>query len=288
MVCGMRTERTTARSAASVTMPAIRREAPRRGWAMRCADSVRQGRRGRHLRSLTARQPLAGRALRGSTEDTVAAVSDDIPPAQAIEERQVADAWRRIQSWLSQYAPATVEALLPGASEAEIDALERELGVRVPAGLRGLWRHCSGVRPSPQGQFLLGAWAPMRFASVVRKYRTMLEMQQHEVEVGHSPGGAASEEFVLWRASWIPFCSDMDRLFGLCVDAETGKLWSWSKYADRAVEFESLSGYLEEMADVLEVPSLATGVKPGLMDGALVWGAPADSDERARWRPVAG
>ncbi|MFJ9130334.1 SMI1/KNR4 family protein [Streptomyces sp. NPDC102340] len=213
-------------------------------------------------------------------------MSDDIRHAQAIEERQVADAWRRIQSWLHQHAPATTDKLLPGASDAEIDALQQELGVRIPAGLRALWRHCPGVQPGPWVRFLLGNWTPMKFDSVIRKYWSMLEMQQHEDELNNrrsEPG----EEFLLWRASWVPFCSDTDRLFGLCLDAETGKLWSWSKYAERAVEFESLSCYLEEMADVLEVPSLATGAKPGLIDGALTWGTPTDPDEQALWRPLA-
>ncbi|WP_425827049.1 hypothetical protein [Streptomyces fractus] len=115
----------------------------------------------------------------------------------------------------------------------------------------------------------------------------MLEMQQHENELSHRRGGT-HEEFLLWRASWIPFCSEIDRLFGLCLDAETGKLWSWSKYAGRAVEFASLSCYLEEMADMLDVPSLATGATPGLINGALTWGTPTDPDERALWRPLAG
>ncbi|MFI1798801.1 hypothetical protein ACH427_15825 [Streptomyces sp. NPDC020379] len=50
-------------------------------------------------------------------------------------------------------------------------------------------------------------------------------------------------------------------------------MWSWDEPANRQIEFESLASYLEEMADALEAPSLAGPDKPGVVDGALVWGA---------------
>jgi hypothetical protein len=41
---------------------------------------------------------------------------------------------------------------------------------------------------------------------------------------------------------------------------------------------------LEEMADKLEQPQLATGYLPGLSGGRLVWGRPLAADEAAVWQ----
>jgi hypothetical protein len=54
------------------------------------------------------------------------------------------------------------------------------------------------------------------------------------------------------------------------------------------VQFESLTDFVEEMADVLEVPLLAAEARVGLMHGFLVWGEPQDRAERAAWEPLAG
>ncbi|MFF3264323.1 hypothetical protein ACFYWO_34790 [Streptomyces sp. NPDC002932] len=65
-------------------------------------------------------------------------MNDYTQRAQVIEQRQVVDAWQRIESWLHQHAPATLARLRPGASEAEIAALQKTLGVRLPDGLKAL------------------------------------------------------------------------------------------------------------------------------------------------------
>ncbi|MYW62480.1 SMI1/KNR4 family protein [Streptomyces sp. SID8379] len=207
---------------------------------------------------------------------------------QSIEERQVDDAWQRIETWLRLHAPATVDMLLPGASEEEIDALERELGVRIPVGLRTFWRRCAGTRPVPAASFMLKERAPMRFDAVVAVYQEQMLLQQRALDLSRRRGDG--EGVALWRAAWIPVFSfgAEDYVYGLCLEAETGRLWSWSEFAERQVEFDSLTDYLEEMADVLETPSLAMGGKPGLIEGALVWGPPNDADGQALWQPVVG
>ncbi|MFJ8229659.1 hypothetical protein ACIQ9E_06820 [Streptomyces sp. NPDC094448] len=97
----------------------------------------------------------------------------------------------------------------------------------------------------------------------------------------HSP----HQEIVTWRPVRIPVCSfgADDRTSGLCVDMETGQLWFWSRYADRRCEFGSLTEYLQETADALEVPSLVTGAMAGLVNGALAWGPPTWADPEAPW-----
>ncbi|WP_181788249.1 SMI1/KNR4 family protein [Streptomyces phytophilus] len=205
-------------------------------------------------------------------------MDDDL--RQEIERRQVTDAWRRIDTWLSAHAPASLAVLRPGATEDEIDRLQTTLGVRIPAGLRALWRLHAGVNVDPSASFLLGRWSLMDFASVVHTYEREMMLQR-------LPG---ADRFTLWRHAWIPVCSYSadDSSYGLYMDAETGKLGYWDKYGERRIEFESLTTYLEEMADSLEAPSLVTGYRPGLVNDSLVWGPPEHPSERALWVEYTG
>ncbi|MFI7388124.1 SMI1/KNR4 family protein [Streptomyces sp. NPDC049813] len=204
-----------------------------------------------------------------------------------IERRQIDDAWQRIESWLGRHAPATVANLLPGASEHELDELQAALGVRLPVGLRALWSRRAGAGPDPMPGFMPAGSALMPFEAVRRVYETYMVLLRRDEEAQRRKG--ATREIPLWRASWIPFASlDADALSGLCVDAETGRIWSWCEYEERGIPFESLTDYLEEMADVLDVPELAKEAGVGLMNGFLVWGTPQDETERAAWEPLAG
>ncbi|MEV1025886.1 SMI1/KNR4 family protein [Streptomyces sp. NPDC050264] len=207
-------------------------------------------------------------------------MKDDIQRVEAIEARQVTDAWQRVEAWLRRYAPATREALRPGAGEEEIAALQQTLGVRVPAGLKALWGRCAGVYRMPGAGFLLDQRALMPLDAVVTVYR---EKMAQEKEDGDG-------EFQFWRAAWIPFCSFGvdDLVYGLCLDAETGRLLTWSRFYGHDVAYESLTTYLEEMADILEAPTLAVGAGPGLLNGTLAWRRPTAPEEAALWVPFTG
>ncbi|MGW0536249.1 SMI1/KNR4 family protein [Streptomyces sp. NPDC003032] len=206
---------------------------------------------------------------------------------QNIEWRQIDDAWQRIESWLERNAPATLASLLPGASEAEVEELQESLGVRLPVGLRALWSRRAGVGPDPTPGFMPGRCVLMPFDAVRRTYELQMLLRQDDEEAQRRTGG--TEEVTVWRPSWIPFAAmDADALSGLCLDAETGRIWYWCEYAERSIQFESLTDYVEEMADVLEVPLLAAEARVGLMNGFLVWGVPQDAAERAAWEPLAG
>ncbi|MEU0992151.1 hypothetical protein [Streptomyces sp. NPDC005953] len=78
-----------------------------------------------------------------------------------------------------------------------------------------------------------------------------------------------------------------DTSYGLCVDGESGTLWEWEENAVVTPRFDSLSDYLEEMADALETPGLAVGPTPGVARGALMWGEPSDPDVKDAWVPLA-
>ncbi|MEU5689932.1 SMI1/KNR4 family protein [Streptomyces venezuelae] len=203
----------------------------------------------------------------------------------SIEWRQIDDAWQRIESWLERNAPATFASLLPGASEAELDELQESLGVRLPVGLRALWSRRAGVGPETTPWFMPEECVLMSFSVVRRVYQRQMFLRQQDLEDQQRTG--STEEITVWRPSWVPFAAmDADALTGLCVDAETGRIWYWCEYAERRVQFESLTDYLEEMADALENPELAKEARVGLMNGFLVWGVPLNEAERAAWEPL--
>ncbi|MFJ3235577.1 SMI1/KNR4 family protein [Streptomyces sp. NPDC086787] len=207
------------------------------------------------------------------------------PRMQQITTRQVTEAWRRITRWLEKHAPASRAALLPGASTYEIVELEQALGVRVPVELRALWLLCAGGEDTPGAGVLPDyGWAVMPLGTVATSYRWHSGNQR---ETGVRWG---DEDAVVWKPSWIPFCSwsVTDTSMGLFVDAETGKVGHWDDTSVRTVGGQTLSMLLEETADKLENPQLATGILPGLIGGRLVWGPPLAADEAALWEPFTG
>ncbi|WP_353940126.1 SMI1/KNR4 family protein [Streptomyces sp. HUAS MG91] len=212
---------------------------------------------------------------------------DDITQRD-IEQRQIGDAWRRIESWLSVHAPGTLDRLIDGASESQLSSFGGSIGVRIPVGLKELWRQRAGSGPDLMIPFMPGPCLLMSLDVAQRVYQRKMAAQTRRgsaaerVSDGHEP-------VTIWRAAWIPFgANDVDALSGLLLDAETGKIWEWDETPTRTLRYDSLTEYVEEMADVLEVPSLAVGDRPGLMDGQLWWGEPENPSERAQWEPFTG
>ncbi|WP_229328395.1 SMI1/KNR4 family protein [Streptomyces sp. UNOC14_S4] len=210
--------------------------------------------------------------IRGITATQAPATGNDDQdqvPDRGLEEaavRQVTAAWRRIEAWLREHAPASYASLKAGASVEEISALEGTLGLRVPADLKALWSLHAGVRDVRGAGFLPDNRALMDLEAVAAFHRMQMMFQQR----------SRSDEDPTWRPSWIPFCSYGvdDRSSGLYLDSATGELGYFSRYAERWTEYASLTVYLEEFADALEAPGLVTGARPGLTGGALVWGPP--------------
>ncbi|GAA3169074.1 MULTISPECIES: SMI1/KNR4 family protein [Streptomyces] len=199
-----------------------------------------------------------------------------IPRTRDIEARQVADAWARIETWIARHAPRTRTLLLGGASRDTVTALQRQTGARIPSSLSALWARCAGTRADRHSTFLMGGHALMRLETVATKYGQEMEFQRRY-----------TDSAVTWRAAWIPvfsFSAD-DQTSGLYLDAESGRLCRWTRYAQHhpEVAYESLTEFLEEMADSLENPGLATSDEPGLVEGALVWGSRIHPDDVHLW-----
>lgn len=211
------------------------------------------------------------------------------PAADAITVRQVADAWQRITGWLRHHAPDSYAALRAGAGPAAIAALEEDLGVRIPVELCVLWLLTGGddgVNGWGWG-CLPGNEALMTLDAVVAVHRLKMDSQAHED--ARNADRIEDERITVWKPTWIPVVAHgpTDSTSGLYLDTETGYLGHWSRYNESpGEELDTLVTYLEEAADMLEAPALATRDKPGLVGDALAWRSRLDAAQEARWQPL--
>ncbi|MFF3708011.1 SMI1/KNR4 family protein [Streptomyces phaeochromogenes] len=211
------------------------------------------------------------------------------PATDAVTVREVADAWQRITGWLQRNAPDSYGALRAGAGPAAIAALEGDLGIRIPVELHVLWLLTAGDDGVEGGGCLPGNRALMTLDAVAATHRLKTDSQAHEDTL--NADRPEDERITVWKATWIPVVAlgPADGTSGLYLDAATGYLGRWSRYNEYpGDELDTLVSYLEEAADMLEAPALATRDKPGLVGGALVWRSSVDPAQKDRWQPWTG
>ncbi|MGI5414067.1 hypothetical protein ACQEV9_45695 [Streptomyces chartreusis] len=209
--------------------------------------------------------------------------------ADVVTHREVTDAWGRITGWLQRNAPASYAALRDGVSAAAVTELERELGTRIPVELRALWLLTAGddgVNGWGWG-CLPRSESLMSLDAVASVYRFQMGSQVQEDVL--NADRVEDERIILWKPTWIPVVAHgaADSTSGLFLDAATGYLGRWNRYsAGFGEQRDTLVTYLEEAADMLESPALATRDKPGLIGDALVWRSRLDAAQKDRWRPL--
>jgi cell wall assembly regulator SMI1 len=211
------------------------------------------------------------------------------PGLDAVAGRQIADAWQRITHWLQRNAPDSHAALRDGASPVTLTGLEQDLGISIPTELRAWWSLTAGDDGVDGAGCLPGNQALMPLDGVADFYRQQMDAQAHQDTLNDRR--SEDDRITVWKAAWIPVVSYAvaDRTSGLYLDAATGYLGRWSRYSEGpGDELDTLATYLEDVADMLEAPALATRDKPGLVGGALVWGSRLDPAQEDRWRPLAG
>ncbi|MET8412991.1 hypothetical protein ABZV34_33830 [Streptomyces sp. NPDC005195] len=211
------------------------------------------------------------------------------PATHVLAEREIADAWQRITHWLQHNTVDSYSALRPGASTAAIDALEHDLGIEAPASLRTLWSLTAGDDGVDGMGCLPGNHVLMTLDAVAALYRQQMESQAHQDTL--NAGRGEYDRITVWKAAWIPVAAlgPADRTSGLYLDSSTGYLGRWSRYNEGPDdELDTLVSYLEDVADMLEFPDLATRDKPGRVGEALVWGSRLDAAQEDQWQPLAG
>lgn len=211
------------------------------------------------------------------------------PATESVTGREITDSWQRITDWLQHNAPDSRAALRAGASPAAIAALEDDLDIRIPVELRVLWSLAAGDDGVNGWGCLPGNKALMTLDAVAAVYRQQMDSQAHQDLL--NADRPESDRITVWKATWIPVIAlgPADSTSGLYLDAATGYLGRWSRYNEGpGDELDTLVSYLEEVADMLQAPALATRDKPGLVGGALVWGSRLDAGRENRWQPLTG
>jgi len=238
----------------------------------------------RYVRPVVPAEPAA-HALNQEQGDGEPAVSGE----EAVTVREITDAWQRVTGWLQDHAPGSYAALRAGTSPAAVAGLERDLGIRIPAAPRTLWTAAAGDNGVHGAGCLPGNQALMVVDAVAVFYRQQMNAQAHPDTL--NTRRPEYDRVTVWKTAWIPVISYgmADRTSGLYPDTGSGHLGRWSRSNEGpGDELDTLATSLEDIADMLEAPDLATRDKPGLVGGALVWGSRLDAGQEARWQPLAG
>jgi len=160
----------------------------------------------------------------------------------------------RIHAWLKANAPEVLASLRPGATQEQIRAAERQMGVTLPDDVRAAYR----IHDGQTGQDLFDGrmWLPL--ADVVSLWRRMKEGCDEDGPPDAVPEGAEVRTDY-WRPGWIHLAAGGrgDRLF---VDLDpppagkVGQILLWWKDLDppASVEMDSFADYLDDLASDLQ------------------------------------
>lgn len=186
----------------------------------------------------------------------------------------VRTSWQRIDQWLSVHVPTVLEQLNPPADEAEIEAAEEVLGIRLPAELRESLACHNGL---VGGAALLPEQSPLSAASLAGHWQLCMEIAQDVEGFDAKPW----DEEPWWHPLWIPWADSASgdaHVFDLRPGPAAGRL-GWAVHdgcGDFSDTWPSLAALLHDVARALHEGGDVRGLRPYLLeDGDLWW----DGDE---------
>ncbi|WNM33664.1 SMI1/KNR4 family protein [Streptomyces sp. Li-HN-5-11] len=196
---------------------------------------------------------------------------------------KVVSAWQRIAGWLQEHAPASAEALRPGASDEEIATLNEHLGFEVPDALEAWLRLNNGSTAKDSRKNLPGggiALLPHRESVIFpdgMRFLGCKEIADRHANYLHIARDIGDDDY--WKSPWIPIAEKGDAPYGIILDAQASHdllpLLRFSEGDYPSFFLPSLSGFLCPLADLLE-----TGEAPGsvmeykrsfVADGRICW-----------------
>ena len=149
----------------------------------------------------------------------------------------IRDLLDRLETWLKKHRPRFLRGLAPGASRTQLDGLQRELNLTLPADLRELLSWHDG-----QGEDFIGRfeqdWLLMSCDQIMAAKR---DLDHDAVTTG-------------WNPAWIPFL-DNDAGDFLCLDtsqpmAPVRAFWLGEKKHE--IVSPSLADWLAEFVENVE------------------------------------
>jgi cell wall assembly regulator SMI1 len=168
----------------------------------------------------------------------------------------VAGAWERIEQWLAAKAPEVLDNLAGPASEQELAARERALGVALPDEFAESYRLHNGQRRDVPGLTEMGWLLPLKEAVAQRRVWKELLDGGHFVGVSSEPDVGVRDDW--WSPKWIPFTHDGGGNH-LCIDLDPAPggsvgqvILMWHDDPRRELRAGSFGGWLSEFAARLE------------------------------------
>lgn len=128
-----------------------------------------------------------------------------------------------LQAWLKKHLPSVAANLNPGASDAQLDRLEKVIGQPLPEDFRVLYRWRNG-----QSQHVnTGPWYGLNFLSVdevIDNWKVHADIIDHEGNNDPNFNESAMPGVVKpvnWNKGWIPFADDSGGSFlGIDLDPD--------------------------------------------------------------------
>jgi cell wall assembly regulator SMI1 len=169
--------------------------------------------------------------------------------------------WARIEAWLRNHAPSTLETLQSGASDAQIGELENYLNVEFPEDVKALYRLCNG-----QLAYSSGVIDEQEFLSLERIkdewgcWKELFDDGTFEDEAGQDQGSQPDPGIcnVWWHPRWIPLTHDGGGNHD-CLDLNpaTGGTYGqmitmWHDDAERKLLASGIRAWLQQYAEALE------------------------------------
>lgn len=175
--------------------------------------------------------------------------SESAPPAPASNADKMTVLLARLDQWLNTERERFQQALQPGATEAECDALAAAVGKPLPEELRALLTWHNGQNPDVPGTFEQN-WILMSTEEIADAKQ---ELDEHPHEG--------------WHSNWLPFLDD-DNGDYLCLDPSSPGcpvVECWRGRGDHPVVAPSLSAWLEAFVTALESGAYAEDPERGTL-----------------------
>ncbi len=162
---------------------------------------------------------------------------------------KIHDTLERLERWLREHQPAFLAAMRPGATDTELDDLERAIGRQLPDDVRAFYRWRDGINEGAPA-----AWSGCPFWNhqpmTVDHIRQCYGCAIHDWHDPARPGW--------WHPAWVPIMAN-DNSDYLCVDTEgvwTGDrgqiIQYWHDMTMRPVESAGLGEWLVLLVEDLE------------------------------------
>jgi len=147
----------------------------------------------------------------------------------------------RLDAWFASHRPNFLHALRPGAGIAELDTLQTELELPLPAGLRTLLAWHNGQSEEFPGRFEEN-WSLMSTEAIAKAKK--------ELESSTATDTASGK----WLAGWVPFLDDDsgDYLFLDTTQPEIPVRGYWLGNPEQPVIASSLAAWLEGFVNAVE------------------------------------